>query len=307
MSFGTMRYILVILVFTFLLSSCGTSYSVPRATIHVELTENDSVDEMQEKIVSYLMQRKFIDLGIDEEMLRLLEWSNTQHEGKLVESNNEQIKRIHRTRHLKNEPLDIDVMLIDYSDPSVKERYVKYSEAIVEITKNPTLEINIHNYRAGGFSPEGHSFFNEFYAFVSSNYGNRAYIVFQPPETNDKEYYKTTLTNFLSGAFWWFIVYSISLSIFGVVLIKGLKRTRLSIIWKRTIFTIFGTLLVTPLPFPAATIFVIVMPSVLALPAIGSDYFSRVSDFAIPSFIVSAVICFIISMRCIKEVRGDAI
>lgn len=302
-----MRNTLAILIYSMLLVSCGSSYSVPRATIHVDLSENDSIDKMQETIVSYLEEKKFIDLGKDEEMLKLLEWSNTQHEGQLAENNNEQIKRIHRTLHLKNESLDIDVILIDYSDPLVKERYVNYSSAVAEITNLPALEINIYNYRPGGFSKEGHRFFSETYKLVSSKYGNSAYVIFQPPETNDEEYYTTTLSNLISGAFWWLIVYSVSLGLFGFLIMKGLKRTRLPIIWKRAIFTIFGTLLATPLPFPAATIFVIVLPSVLALPAIGSDYFSRVSDFAIPSFLVSTVICFIISTRCIKEVRSDFI
>lgn len=291
-----------------MLVSCGSSYSVPRAALHIDVTDSNQFNILRDSIKEFLIAKGFVDLGKDEEMLDLLEWSSKKHQGDAIaKTNSDQINRIHRTRRFKNEVLDVDVVIIDYSDIAIKKRFVSYSTSESKISDSPTLELNIYNYRPGGFSIEAHKFYEEIILFIESNHNSPINTVFSPPETNQSEFYKVTAINLLSSGFWWLIVYAISIGIFGFIIIKTLNCTEFTVIAKRAIFALLGTILATPLPFPAATIFVIVLPSVMALPAIGSDYFLRIQAFAIPSFIVSAALCVLISIYFIKGSKSENI
>lgn len=303
-----MRNTALITILSIVLISCGISYSVPRATLHIDLVSSNQMDMVRNDISSFLISKGFRDLGKDEEMLELLEWSSKQHEGDVIaKTNSDSINRIHRTRHFKNEDIEVDVMIIDYSDTAIKKRFVNYPTSETEITESPSIELNIYNYRPGGFSAEAHGFYNEMYSFIKSNYKVPIQTIFSPPATNQIEFYKTSVVNLLSGALWWLIVYLISISLFGFIIIKILNRTKLEISSKRVVFSLLGTIFATPLPFPAATIMVVVLPGVLAIPAIGSDYFVRIQDFAIPSFIISAALCFLISIYFINGRHSENI
>jgi len=302
-----MRSTVLIIFVSIMLMSCGSSYSVPRATLHIDVTDVNQFNILQESISDFLMAKGFTDLGKDEEMLDLLEWSSKKHQGDVIaKTNSDQINRIHRTRRFKNEELEVDVVIIDYSDSAIKKRFVNYSTSESEISDSPALELNIYNYRPGGFSVEVNKFYEEIFSFIESNHNKPINIVFSPPETNQSEFYKITTINLLTSGLWWLIVYTISIGIFGFIIIKTLNRTNFAIFTKRAIFALLGTILATPLPFPA-TIFVIVLPSVMALPAIGSDYFLRIQTFAIPSFIVSAALCVLISTYVIKGSKSENI
>lgn len=292
----------LIILLSIITISCGISYSVPRATLHIDLANSNDIGMVRDEISAFLLSKGFEDLGIDEEMLDLVEWSSRRHKNDAIAKfNSAEIDRIHRTRNLKNEDLEIDVMMIDYSDPAIKKRFVNYPTSETEITDSPSIELNIYNHRPGGFSAKAHEFYKELYAFIESKYKGPIHTIFSPPATDQTEFYKTSAINIFTAAVWWLLVYLITISLFGFIIIKILNRTKFSINLKRAIFALLGTILATPLPFPAATIFVIVLPSVLALPAIGSDYFSRVQEFAMPSFIVSAILCLLISIRLVKE------
>jgi len=288
--------------------SCGSSYSVPRATLHIDVSDESQFNMLRDSISDFIMTKGFSDLGKDEEMLDLLEWSSKKHQGDAIaKSNNDQINRIHRTRRFKSEELELDVVIIDYSDPTIKKRFVNYPTSESGISDSPALELNIYNYRPGGFSIEGHKLYKEILSFVELNHSSQLKIIFSPPETDQSEFYKVTSINLIAGGLWWLIVYTISIGMFGFIIIKTLNRTKFTVFTKRVIFTFFGAILSTPLPFPAATIFVIVLPSVLALPAVGTDYFVRIQDFAIPSFIISVVFCLLISMYFIKGTKSENI
>lgn len=303
-----MRKILLLLLVSMMLASCGISYSVPRATIHIDLDGETHIDSVRSNVSSFLVSKGFEDLGKDEEMLELLEWSTKQHEGDAIARvNRDSIDRIHRTRHFKNEDIEVDVMIIDYSDIAVKERFVNYQNPETKITDSPSVELNIYNYRPGGFSSEAHIFYKELVSFITSNNLGEIRVIFTPPDTNETEFYKVRSINLLSSAIWWLVVYVASISIFGFIISKLLRRITLDIKFKRALFTLSCTILSTPLPFPAATILVIVLPSVLAIPAIGSDYFTRIQDFAIPSFIVSAFLCALISFYFIRDENNETI
>jgi hypothetical protein len=305
---GGMQSKVLIILISIMLVSCGSSYSVPRATLHIDVPDANQFNILRDSISTFLLAKDFTDLGKDEEMLELLEWSNKKHQGDVVaKSNSGLIDRIHRTIRFKNEEFEVDVVIIDYSDPAVKKRFVNYSTSESEISDSPTLELNIYNYRPGGFSVEAHELYEGLRSFIELNHNSPINIVFSPPETDQYEFYKSSAINMLTIALWWLIVYMVSIGIFGLIIINILNRTKLAVDTKRAIFALFGTILATPLPFPAATIFVIVLPSVLALPAIGSDYFLRIQAFAVPSFIVSAVLCVLISIYSIKGSQSENI
>ncbi|MGS0496910.1 hypothetical protein ACU8V4_06750 [Pseudoalteromonas mariniglutinosa] len=301
-----MRSTVLIILLSIMLISCGSSYSVPRAALHIDVTDANQFNTLLGSIRDFLQAKDFADLGKDEEMLELLKWSSGKHKGdSIANTNNDQISRIHRTRRFKSEELELDVVIIDYSDLAIKKRFVNYPSSESVISDSPALELNIYNYRPRGFSIEGHKLYEEILSFIESNHNKPINIIFSPPETNQKEFYKVSAINFLTGGVWWLIVYTISIGIFGFIIIKTLNRTKFTVVNKRAIFALFGTILATPLPFPAATIFVIVLPSVMALPAIGSDYFSRIQTFAIPSFIVSAALCVLLSIYLIKGSKSE--
>ena len=303
-----MRYPVLIITLSIMLLSCGISYSVPRATLHIDLIDANQMDMMRGQIGSFLTSKDFEDLGKDEEMLALLEWSSRKHgNDSVVKIDSDSISRIHRTRHFTNKVIEIDVMIIDYSDTTIKKRLVNYPASETEITDSPSIELNIYNYRPGGFSVEAHRFYEEMYSFLKSKSNAPIHTVFSPPATDQKEYYKISAVNLLSGALWWLVVYLMSISLVGFLMIKILNRTNLAVAYKRTAFALFGTILATPLPFPAATILVVILPSILAIPAIGSDYFVRIQNFAIPSFIVSAVLCVVISIYFIRGRKSESI
>lgn len=302
-----MRSTVLIILLSTILMSCGSSYSVPRATLHIDVTNADQFNMLRGSISDFLIAKGFTALGKDEEMLDLLEWSSKKQQDGIAKTNSNQINRIHRTRRFKSEELEIDVVIIDYSDPEIKKRFVNYPTSESKISDSPALELNIYNYRPGGFSTEGHKFYEELFSFMESNYYSPVNIIFSPPATNQSEFYKITAINLLISGLWWLIVYTISIGIFGVIIIKTLNHTKFAVSTRRAVFSLLGTILATPLPFPAATIFVIVLPSVIALPSLGSDYFLRIQGFAIPSFIVSATLCVLVSIYFIKGSKNENI
>lgn len=301
-----MRRTIFIVFISLILVSCGSSYSVPRATLHVDITDENQFNILRSSLNKFLVQKGFTDLVKDEKMLELLEWRSKEHQGDAVSNTNSFIiDWIHRTRRSTNDELDLYVEIVDYSDFAIKKRFVNYPTSETEISNSPSLELNIYNSRPGGFSAEGHEFYKAIFSFIELNHNQPINIVFSPPETDQYEFYKNNFINFLAIAFWWLIVYMFSIAIFAVIVTKILERTKLTVITKRGIFVFFGTLLVTPLPFPAGIILSIMLPSILALPLIEADYVLRIQDYAIPSFIVSAIFCALLSIKLFKEKNSE--
>jgi hypothetical protein len=260
--------------------------------MHLNLRAPNDSTKASSEIGMFLTARGFSNLGKDEKMLELLAWSSAKH----GEDNSEQIRRINRETHFRNDSEEIDVTLVDYSDPITKRRYANYQSTGVKLTDTPALEINIYHFRPGGFGPKAHTLHNELKSFLTAKYGESIITIFKAPATNQPEYYKTTIVNLLASGVWWVAVFTVSLLLFGSVSRKLLKMTKLGVGSKRAVFTVVNSLLVTPLPFPAGFILTIILPSVLALPSIGTDYFTRIQSFAVPSFCVSLILCATISV-----------
>lgn len=291
--------ILIVLV----LCSCGISYKVPSATIQIALISADDVDPLRVSIGSYLISRGFEDQGKDEEMLKILEARSSRTD--LGSNNwvNFRIEQLNLTQRLSNDKLNLEITIIDYSNVQAKKRHLKYNTEETPVTDGPSLEIGLLNHRPGGFSKNAFSFYNDLISVLEKTYEGEIRIIFSPPPTNQREYFRIEIINFISGIVWWFVVFSISISLFGFGIRLLLKKVKLSILSKLLIFTFFGTILSTPLPFPAATILIVLLPSVFAIPSIGTDYFVRVFDFAIPSFSVSALLCTALAFKFVGSGR----
>lgn len=295
------------IVFISLLSlhliSCVQSYIVPRATVHIDFPHPNNISEAKSKVETFLISKVFVDIGMDEEMLKLYKWSKSNEKSKSVNGLQDiQINRIYRTSTYKNKTLNIDVRIIDYSDITIKKRFVNYSNSESEVTDLPSLELNIYNYRPSGFSVQAHEFYHALISYVNSINNANPHVIFSPPETNQSEYYQVKIVNLILFAFWWGVTYSVSLYLFTTIVMKLASRVKLTTKFKRLLFIIFGTSLCTPLPFPFSIFSIISLPSIFAIPAIGSDYFSTVQAYAIPSFIVSFILCVLISIIRIKKI-----
>lgn len=92
-----MRNTVLTILLSIMLISCGSSYSVPRATLHIDVTDAEQFNILRDSISDFLMANGFADLGKDEEMLDLLEWSSKKHQGDAIaKTNSDQINRIHK-------------------------------------------------------------------------------------------------------------------------------------------------------------------------------------------------------------------
>ncbi len=294
------KYILIVLGI-FILTGCGESYTVPRATFHIDLNNPDEAKKLSLQMNEFLLSEGFEDLGIYEEMIDLLSHNGARDEYNMKDIYDDQIQRTRLERNYINRTRKIDVMITDYSDPELKKRYVNYPTSESTITDLPSLEVNIHNMRPGGFSADALLFYEKFHSLIKSKHDGDINIVFSPPKSDQKEFYRISAKNFIGKIFNWLVVFAVSITIFGLIIIKLLKLTKLNILQKRAIFGISGSILSTPLPFPIATIFTTLLPSVLAIPLIGSDYFSRIADVGIKSFLVCFSLCAILSVLLIKE------
>ena len=294
------NYLLIVLGI-FVLTGCGESYSVPRATFHIDLKNANDTKVLAQQINEFLLSEGFTDLGIYEEMIDLLSHSGAREEYNMKEIYDNQIQRIRLERNYVNKSRKIDVQITDYSDPELKKRYVNYPTSESAISEQPSLEVNIHNMRPGGFSTDALQFYDKFTSHINSKYDGDINIIFSPPKSDQKEFYRISTKNLIGRIFNWLVVFSLSIAIFGLIIIKLLKLTKLRIFQKRAIFSICGSLLSTPLPFPVATILTALLPSVFAISAIGTDYFSRIADEGITSFIISFSLCVLLSVILIKK------
>ncbi len=300
-----MYKLVFIVLISFTLISCSQSYTVPRATIHIDFPHSDNLTLVKNEVEAFLLSKGFAARGKDNEMLKLYEWSKSNEKSNsLSDFQDIQIDRINRTSTYKNETLNVDVKVIDYSDVALKKRFIDYQNSESEVTAQPSLELNIYNYRPGGFSLGAHEFYREFMSHIATIKDTSPIVIFRPPATNPEEYYKVYAINIVWFIVWWTICYSVSIGLFGLIIKKLMSRLSLTTKSKQSIFTLGGTVLCTPLPFPVSIFSIISLPSIFAIPSIGSDYFIRIQEFAIPSFIFSFLLCLKLSKRYVNKLEG---
>ena len=300
LGFEKMRRTIASVVVALLFCSCGISYSVSSATVHVELLEAKDADTVKLLIHDYLIGNDFRDMGHDEEMIDFLERVISRTDASAEEWQYSRIDLLRLTRSYENDNENLKVDVIDFSDVETKKRHGRRIDGEAKSNDVPILKLKILNYRPGGFSPEAHRFFQDFTVFLSQNYAGEILTIREPPPTDAFEYYKTMAINGATWVGWWLLIFVGSIAVIGVLMVKVLGRLGFGVAAKRIALILIGPILTTPLPFPAATIFVILLPSVFAIPAIGTDYFARIADFAVPSAAASLLLSIVFAFWFIR-------
>ena len=83
------------------------------------------------------------------------------------------------------------------------------------------------------------------------------------------------------------------------------QSTDLSLVKRRTLFIIIGTLGFAPMIVPAGIIFVAWAPHGLLLLTPNIDYYVRFSSYVIPSFIITGIVFSVISYWAVKAVQEN--
>jgi hypothetical protein len=145
------------------------------------------------------------------------------------------------------------------------------------------FEVAIYEERPGGFSSSGNRFLSEFQESLKNSLGTSVTLATPPPKTDDAEYWRITTTNAFVGIINWLAVFGISIAITGAISRSVLKLIPIRANAKRAVFVLVNTWLATPLPFPAATILVILLPNLLAFPWTNLDYYHAIDVAVFPS------------------------
>jgi hypothetical protein len=258
------------------LGACGHAYVIEPARLVLTPAEELSAAELRGAIGPALVSAGFDDLGIDEEMIDLQR--RTAPDARTAALRADPL--LHEYTYF-NERRKIRVEIIDYTDVDRPRRQLPY-----ETPSGPFFEIRISEERPGGFSTSGHRFLTDLQRQLATLEA-AVILVVPPPATDNATYWRITLSNFVGGAMGWLTVFSVSMALTGTVSYAVLKRIPISITAKRSSFAAINAWLVTPLPFPAASILVILLPHLAARPWTDLDYYHRVLDYAVVSFPVS--------------------
>jgi hypothetical protein len=274
-------------------SGCGEGYRIDPARLLLTDTAALPVSELRRAIGPVLQAEGFEDFAQDEEMIALLSQSD---------ANGEMVARLRREYTYLNKRRDLRVVVTDFTDMTSVRPPLAYKEPV-----RPFFEVAIYEERPGGFSSSGNQFMVKFQETLERSLGASVILVTPPPKSDNAEYWRITVTNFFAGAFQWIIAFTIALAITGGLSYWILKRMPLGASAKRGIFVIVNTWLATPLPFPAASILVILLPNLVAMPWNNLDYYRRVQDVAVFSFPIALIMCVLISLRMFRNPKAHQV
>ena len=231
-------------------------------------------------------------------MIQLLrgEWPHEDEQAK--DFRKRQIELHLRLLHFSNDGENLSVDVIDYSDSS--PRAFEFS---ARSCSAPCIEVTIHNHRPGGFSKSARNFHDEMMTFLNAGNGWIVREAVTPPPEDRSKYILVSAMNWVAGGIIWLIVFLLPLSAIG--LLSGLIPTvsRHSHIVRRTIFVLLGAFLATPLPFPAASILMIPLPSIFMWIDPDPDYLFSIRDVAMVSLSASACVGTLVSFLVFRKPR----
>ena len=284
--------ILLMLLSTLLLVSCGVSYFLPPSIIHIEINDRQSKSEIKNSVSSFLLDQGFIDYGVAEETLSLLKRSDGLRDEKLIESFEIQNSYL-------NKKTGISVDFKDCSNTEIKLRQCRnYGRNTDQpISNNPTIELNITESRPGGFSEKGLLFNQNLFGYLSSQYTGVVQIL-NPPPTDQEKYRSVTLRNTVSGVFIWMISFLMSTLFFAVFFKFVAQKLNLRKNTSRITFVLVNTFLSTPIPMQAATLFVLCLPN--ALVGWDMDYYAKFGSFVPFSFLGAFLGSIALSYLCFR-------
>jgi len=269
------------------------SYVLEPAQILI-VSENIQMQQFNFVVSDLMKISEFEDLGRDDEMIDLLRFSESK--SGLNGLNNSSIERLQNEYTYLNRKRGLTVVISDFRDTRRDRQSSKYA-----MPSGPYLEISIYESRPGGFSAFGQQFVSGFKSELVARFGDAVIQVTPTPPTNDAEYWRVTTINMVAGAIGWSIAFGVGLLITSPISFYALRKLPVRTGVKRAAFTLVSTWLVTPMPFPAASILVIALPHVFAAPWTDLDYYEQVKNMALYSFPISMIFCAIISVRVFRR------
>ena len=290
-----LKPIIVCSILAFSISGCGQGYRIDPARLLLTDTAALSVSELRVVVGPVLKAEEFEDFGRHEEMIDLLGQS---------EAAAETVARLQHEYTYLNKHRNLRVVITDFTNITSDRPTLGYEEPV-----GAFFEIAIYEERPGGFSSSGNRFLVKFQKTLEESLDTTVTLVTPPPKQDNAEYWRITVTNLVAGVFNWLVVFIIALSITGGLSYWVVKRVPLGKVAKRSLFVLINTWLAAPLPFPAASILVILLPNLLAIPWTDVEYYRRVQDVAVISFPVAMILCTLISLRMFRDPKvhqGDA-
>ena len=269
------------------LVGCGEGYRIEPARLNILAVTPEAFPDAATTVHDIMMREGFEDLGKYTDMIALI-----NHDTAMPSSaKRQELVRLEREYTYLNERRHLRVVLSNYTDgvpPEISLDYPRVSDHFIEVA--------VYDERPGGFGSYGLGFYERLIAALKKRFGPSVRIVEPPPPTNDAEYRRITTENTIGATIAWCLAFALPLLVTGSLSRYLLQKFTISKGLKRLIFVVINTWLVTPLPFPAATILVILLPNIFAFPWTSTDYYSQVSSFAAVSFPVTFLLCAIISL-----------
>jgi len=271
------------LVAMFLLAACGISYHLEPARLTVSGGEVASREALLDALGHLLRKQGFEDLGIDEQMISLLRKTREPDDRLVIELQN-RYTYLHRTR-------DLRVEVVDFTAPGMEISTLPY-----EPPPESFFELRIYEGRPEEFSEEGHVFLSQLQDELGRTLRASVAMASPPPASDPRRYWVTTIFNSLAIAVWWTVVFLVAIALCAALARIALRQASISCAAKRGIFVLAGTWLATPLPFPAASILVVMLPNVFAFPWTSIEYYQRVESVAVFSFPIAFLLCTLIAV-----------
>ncbi len=284
------KQIVVCAALVFATAGCGGGYIVTPARLLVTDAEGISVADLRSDIGPMLEASGFEDLGKDEEMIALVRRSAPNEETGALRASD----LLNQYTYL-NDRRNLRVEVTDYTDVARRRPRLPY-----ETPAGPFFEIRLYEHRPGGFSSSGKLFLAELREHLGT-LGGVVTLAVAPPATDDAEYWRVTLGGFAAGILNWLTAFGVTTVVTGGISYQVLKGAPMRVSAKRGAFVLVNVWLATPLPFPVATILVVLLPNLLAFPWTDLDYYGRVLDSAVVSFPISLALCAVISRRMFRN------
>jgi hypothetical protein len=279
------------------LAGCTAGYTLLPARVDIINVSTQSFPAVADDLHDSLTKEGFKYLGKNQEMIAQLQHDN----GMPREAKRSQLARLNRETSYSDAEHHLNVVLLNFTDGVPREIPLGSMPA-----SNHFVEVEVYDERPGGFGSYGLAFYQRLLSKLKQRYGTSVRVINAPPPTNESEYRRITRRNTEVGVAGWFLAVVLSLLVTGSLSCWILRKQKISPRVKRLIFVVTNTWLVTPLPFPIASIFVIPAPNLFAFPWTSTAYYSDVASYARVSFPLTLVLCAAASMFLFGKRREAA-
>jgi len=271
------------------LSSCFTSgYKMPRAIIHIDLSDSVSSKVIIDQVAGHLDSLGFVDSRIYYEELRMVR--NKVPAAEMKERLAKMRERLAGSRYqVKNFKLPdskIKVSLVSYDFGADRSRISTYADVA-----KPVIEINIYERQPGGFSGSGIVLFENMNSFLQDDLNLSARTIQEPKPQDPKVARDHNYKTILEALIVWSVVFMFSFVIFGFIINLILNKLPVRESLKGIYFIILGTLIISPMPTPVAITFLL-LPNIVLFPWFSYlSYYQQIPEYAACSFLATAALC----------------